>query len=113
MNVTDHPTAEWTGRQLLEAFPYDSSPKYLVRDNDKIYGEELTDKVEVLGIEEVPTAPKLPWQNPYCERVIGSIRRDCLDHILPLNEAHLRRALGEYVVAGWVGVEEAVAAGHL
>jgi putative transposase len=97
VNVTANPTAEWTGRQLLEAFPYDSSPKYLVRDNDKIYGEEFTDKVEALGIEEVPTAPKSPWQNPYCERVIGSIRRECLDHIIPLNEAHLRRVLGEYV----------------
>ena len=97
MNVTANPTGEWTGRQLLEAFPYDSKPKYLLRDNDKIYGEEFTDQVEVLGIEEVKTAPKSPWQNPYVERVIGSFRRECLDHIIPLNEAHLRRVLGEYV----------------
>ena len=98
VNVTANPTAKWTGRQLLEAFPYDSKPKYLLRDNDKIYGEEFTDMVEVLGIEEVKTAPKSPWQNPYCERVIGSFRRECLDHIIPLNEAHLRRVLSEYLV---------------
>jgi len=97
VNVTANPTAEWTARQLLEAFPYDSKPKYLVRDNDKIHGEEFTDMVKVLGIEEVNTAPKSPWQNPYCERVIGSIRRECLDHIIPLNEAHLRRVLSEYL----------------
>ena len=91
MNVTANPTAAWTGQQLLETFPYDSKPKYLLRDNDKIYGEEFTDMVEVLGIEEVKTAPKSPWQNPYVERVIGSIRRECLDHIIPLNEAHRGR----------------------
>jgi transposase InsO family protein len=98
VNVTDHPTAAWTARQLLEAFPYDSKPKYLLRDNDKIYGDEFTDMVEVLGIEEVKTAPRSPWQNPYVERVIGSIRRECLDHIIPLNEVHLRRVLREYLV---------------
>ncbi len=97
VNVTANPAAEWTGRQLLEAFPYDSKPKYLLRDNDNIYGEEFTDMVEILGIEEVKTAPKSPWQNPYVERVIGSFRRECLDHIIPLNEVHLRSVLSEYV----------------
>ena len=98
MNVTAHPTAEWTGRQLLEAFPYGTKPKYLLRDRDSIYGWEFEQCVKALGIEQVKSAPRSPWQNPYVERVIGSIRRECLDHIVPLNEAHLRRVLREYVV---------------
>ena len=95
-NVTEHPTARWTAQQLLEAFPFDSSPRYLLRDRDAIYGELVQRRIESLGIEEVVIAPKSPWQNPYAERIIGSIRRDCLDHLIVLNERHLRRILRDY-----------------
>jgi putative transposase len=95
-NVTAHPTARWTAQQLVEAFPFDSAPSYLLRDRDAIYGDLVRRRIKSLGIEEVITAPRSPWQNPYCERVIGSIRRDCLDHVIVLNERHLRRILREY-----------------
>ena len=95
-NVTEHPTAQWTAQQLVEAFPFDSAPRYLLRDRDAIYGEAVRRRIKSLGIEEVVTASRSPWQNPYCERVIGSIRRDCLDHVIVLNERHLRRILREY-----------------
>ena len=95
-NVTTHPTAQWTAQQLVEAFPFDSAPRYLLRDRDAIYGEKVRRRIKSLGIEEVVTAPRSPWQNPFCERIIGSIRRDCLDHIIVLNERHLRRILREY-----------------
>jgi putative transposase len=95
-NVTEHPTAQWTARQLVEAFPFDSAPRYLLRDRDAIYGKAVRRRIKSLGIEEVITAPRSPWQNPFVERVIGSIRRDCLDHIIVLNERHLRRILREY-----------------
>ena len=85
-NVTEHPTAQWTAQQLVEAFPFDSTPRYLLRDGDGIYGERVQRRFESLGIEEVVTAPGSPWQNPYVERVIGSIRRDCTDHVIVLNE---------------------------
>jgi len=97
VNATANPTAKWTARQLLEAFPYDSKPKYLLRDNDKIFGWEFQRCVEALEIDEVPSAPKSPWQNPYVERVIGTIRRECLDHIIPVNEEHLLRVLREFI----------------
>jgi transposase InsO family protein len=95
-NVTAHPTARWTAQQLVEAFPFDSAPRYVLRDRDAIYGEKVHRRIKSLGIEEVITAPRSPWQNPFCERVIGSIRRDCLDHVIVLNERHLRRILREY-----------------
>ena len=96
-NVTEHPTAQWTAQQLTEAFPFDSAPRYLLRDRDAIYGEKVQRRIRNLGIEEVVTAPRSPWQNPFCERVIGSFRRDCLDHVIVINERHLRRILREYI----------------
>jgi putative transposase len=95
-DVTAHPTARWTAQQLVEAFPFDSAPRYLLRDRDAIYGGKVRRRIKSLGIEEVVTAPRSPWQNPYAERVIGSIRRDCLDHVIVLNERHLRRIFREY-----------------
>ena len=77
-NVTTHPTAQWTAQQLVEAFPWDEAPKYLLRDRDSIYGDAVQRRIKSLGIKEVKTAPQSPWQNPYVERLIGSIRRDCL-----------------------------------
>jgi putative transposase len=94
--VTEHPTAEWVARQLLEAFPWDSAPRYLLRDRDGSYGEKFGEAANWLGIREVLTAPQSPWQNAYVERLIGSIRRECLDHVIVLNEAGLRRVLKSY-----------------
>ena len=96
-NVTEHPSAEWTTQQMVDAFPWDSAPRYLLRDRDQIYGAYFDRRVEGLGVEQVRTAPRSPWQNPFVERVIGTIRRDCLDHVIVLNERHLRRILREYV----------------
>ena len=96
-NVTPHPTAEWTAQQIVESFPFDSAPKYLLRDRDRIYGYEFQKQLEVIGITEVLSAPRSPWQNPYVERVIGSIRRECLDHVIVLNEESLRRTLVSYL----------------
>jgi transposase InsO family protein len=95
-NVTEHPTAQWTAQQILEAFPFDMAPKYLLRDRDGIYGFDFQHRVASMGIEEVLTAPRSPWQNAYVERIIGSIRRECLDHVIILNEAHVRRILRSY-----------------
>ena len=95
-NVTEHPTAEWTAQQLIEAFPLESAPRYMLRDGDAIYGEKVRRKLRALGIEEVVTAPASPWQNAYVERLIGSIRRELLDHVVVLNERHLRRLLKTY-----------------
>lgn len=94
--VTANPTAEWTARQLLEAFPWDSAPRYLLHERDCIYGEKLCETSRSMGIHEVLTAPQSPWQNPYVERFIGSIRRECLDHIIVFHEAGLRRILKDY-----------------
>ena len=94
--VTANPTAEWTTRQLLEAFPWDSAPRYLLRDRDACYGEEFHKATGWLGIREVLTAPRSPWQNPYVERLIGTIRRECLDHVIVMNEPGLRRVLKLY-----------------
>jgi len=96
-NVTANPTAQWTAQQIVEAFPFDSAPRYLQRDRDCIYGDEFRRRVENLGIEEVISAPRSPWQNPYVERVIGTIRRELLDHVIVLNEKHLKRLLAEYL----------------
>ncbi len=95
-NVTEHPTAEWTAQQLVEAFSWESPPKYLLRDRDAIYGNRFRKRVRGLGMKERRIAPRSPWQNPYVERVIGSIRRECLDHAVVLNERHLKRLLRGY-----------------
>ena len=95
-NVTTNPTARWTAQQIVEAFPFDTAPRFLPRDRDGIYGEYFRHRVEHMGIEEVLIAPRSPWQNPYAERAIGSIRRECLDHVIVLNEDHLHRILAEY-----------------
>ena len=91
--VTEHPTAAWLSHQVTEAFPWDTAPRYLLRDRDASYGADFRSRVEARGITEVITAPRSPWQNVYVERVIGSIRRDCLDHIVIFYERHLRRVL--------------------
>ena len=96
-NVTEHPTAEWTARQLLEACPLEESPRYLIRDRDSVYGERFSRRAETLDIREVIIAPRSPWQNAYAERVIGSIRRECLDHVVVIGERHLLWILGKYV----------------
>jgi transposase InsO family protein len=95
-NVTSHPTAEWTARQIAEAFPWDSAPRYLLHDRDCVYGAAFHQRVEEMGIREVLTAPRSPWQNPYVERFLGSLRRECLDHVIVLNEASLRRIIRSY-----------------
>jgi transposase InsO family protein len=95
-NVTTHPTAEWTARQVIQAFPYEEAPRFLLRDRDGIYGAHFRECLKHLEIEEVKIAPRAPWQNPYVERLIGSIRRECLDHVIVLNEDHLHRILTEY-----------------
>jgi putative transposase len=95
-NVTEHPTATWTAQQLIEAFPDASAPFYLLRDRDRVYGHAFSHRVKGMGIREVLTAPHSPWQNPFAERLIGSIRRECLDHVLVLGERHLYRILTRY-----------------
>ena len=95
-NATAHPTAEWTAQQIVEAFPDDTSPRFLIRDRDGIYGHIFRQRVRSMDIEEVVTAPRSPWQNPYVERLIGSIRRECLNHVVVLNERHLGRILRSY-----------------
>ena len=96
VNITDHPTATWSAQQVVEAFPEDTAPRWLHRDRDRIYGEVYQRRLAGMGIAEVVSAPTSPWQNPYIERLIGSIRRECLDHVLIFNEAHLRRVLTSY-----------------
>jgi putative transposase len=95
-NVTEHPTAVWTAHQIVAAFPDDSAPAYLLRDRDQVYGELFRHRVKGMRIEEVLTAPHSPWQNPFAERLIGSIRRECLNHVLVLGERHLCRVLTRY-----------------
>ena len=95
-NVTAHPTAEWTGQQLREAFPFAQLPRYLLRDRDAIFGDAFREQVRDMGICEVLSAPRSPWQRAYVERVIGSIRRECLDHVIVFHEASLRRTLNSY-----------------
>lgn len=94
--VTSHPTAEWTAQQLLQAFPWDTAPRYLLRDRDGNYGKVFRETALGLGIKEVLCAPRSPWQNAYAERLIGSIRRECLDHVIVLHETGLRRVLRSY-----------------
>ena len=96
INVTTNPTAEWIARQLTEAFPWDEAPHCLIRDRDQIYGAIVTRRLRAMGIRDKPTAPASPWQNGFAERLIGSIRRECVDHFVVLGEAHLRRILKSY-----------------
>ena len=96
INVTTSPTAEWVARQLTEAFPWNEAPRYLIRDRDRIYGSVVTRRLRAIGIRDKPTAPASPWQNGFAERPIGSIRRECVDHVIVLGETHLRRILKSY-----------------
>jgi transposase InsO family protein len=96
LSVTANPTAEWIARQITEAFPWNEAPDYLIRDRDGSYGHAVTKRLAAMGIRDHPTAPRSPWQNGHAERLIGSIRRECLDHIVVFNEAHLRRILAAY-----------------
>ncbi|MBD3869544.1 MAG: transposase [Acidobacteria bacterium] len=97
-NVTEHPSARWTAQQIVEAFPADGTEsRYLLRDRDAIYGSHFRKRVRNMGIKELLIAPRSPWQNPYCERVIGSIRRECTNHVIVWNEDHLRRILLKYM----------------
>ncbi len=93
INVTDHPTAQWTAHQIVDAFPDDSAPRFLLRDRDVVYGESFTRRLAGLGIRDLLIAPRAPWQNPFAERLIGSIRRECLDQVIVLHGRHLRRLL--------------------
>src|SRR6202790_2247354 len=96
INVTAHPTAEWVARQITEAFPWKEEPRYMIRDRDRIYGAVLRRRLRAMGIRDKPIAPASPWQNGFAERLIGSIRRECLDRVIVLGEAHLRRILKSY-----------------
>ena len=96
-NVTEHPTAQWTAQQIVEAFPFDTAPSYLIRDGDGVYGERVTRRIESLGIDEVITAPASPSQNAYVERVIGTLRRELVDHVIVLNERHLKKLMSSYL----------------
>ena len=95
--VTNHPTAEWTAQQMREAFPWDTAPQYLLRDRDRIFGKDFVEQVKAMGIKQVLSAPRSPWQRAYVERVIGSIRRECLDYIIVINELSLHQHLREFV----------------
>jgi len=97
VNVTAHPTAAWTAQQLREAWPWDSAPRFVIRDRDGIYGPDVQATMQAMGIEGVVIAPRAPWQNPFVERVIGSLRRECLDHVIVWNERSLRRHLQQYL----------------
>jgi transposase InsO family protein len=96
INVTANPTAEWVARQITEAFPWDGAPRYMIRDHDRIYGAIVTRRLRAMGIRDKPIAPASPWQNGFAERLIGSVRRECLDHSIVSGEAHLRRILISY-----------------
>jgi len=96
IEVTRHPTAEWLARQITEAFPWSSAPAYLVRDNDSAYGHVFTHRLRAMGIRDRPISPRSPWQNGHVERLIGTVRRECLDRILIFGEQHLRRVLASY-----------------
>src|SRR6266508_2798793 len=105
--VTRHPTAEWLAQQIVEAFPWDKAPTYLVRDNDGAYGQAFLTRVRTMGIRDRPISPRSPWQNPYVERLIGTLRRDCLDHVLIFGERHFitarARPTGSFHSDGLIG----------
>ena len=96
INVTANPTAEWIARQITQAFPWDETPRYLIRDRDRVYGAAVTRRLRAMGIRDKPIAPGSPWQNGFAERLIGSIRRECTDYVVALGEGHLRRLLQSY-----------------
>jgi hypothetical protein len=96
INVTANLTAEWVARQITEAFPWDGAPRYMIRDRDRIYGTVVARRLRAMGIRDKPSAPASLWQNGFAERLIGSIRRECLDRVIVLGEAHLRRILKSY-----------------
>jgi len=96
-NVTEHPAARWTAQQIVEAFPFDTAPSYLIQDGDGLYGERVTRRIERPGIDEVITAPASPWQNAYVERVIETLRRELFDHVIVLNERHLKRLMSSHL----------------
>src|SRR5947208_3371219 len=96
INVTSNPTAEWIARQITEAFPWNEVPRYLIRDRDQAFGAVVTRRLRAMGIRDKPIAPGSPWQNGFAERLIGSIRRECTDHVIALGEGHLRRILQSY-----------------
>ena len=95
-NVTRNPTTEWIVRQITEAFPWDKALHYLIRDRDSIFGELVKKRLRAMGIRDKPTAPRSPWQNAYAECLIGSVRRECVDHCIVVNESHLRMILRIY-----------------
>ena len=95
-NPTEHPTAQWAAQQIVEAFPWDTVPKYLILDRDLIYGKYFRQRVRNMGIREVVIEPRSPWQNPYAERLIGSMRRECLNHVIVLSKNHLLKILSSY-----------------
>jgi putative transposase len=94
--VTPNPTQNWLARQMTEAFPWDTAPRYLLRDRDASYGQAFRDRVQAMAIKEVVTAARSPWQNPYVERIIGLIRRECLNHVVIFDERHLHGVLSSY-----------------
>jgi transposase InsO family protein len=96
INVTSRPTAEWIIRQITEAFPWNEAPRYLIRDRDQVYGTAVRRRLRTMGIRDKPIAPSSPWQNGVAERLIGSIHRECTDHVIVFGEAHLRRVLKSY-----------------
>jgi transposase InsO family protein len=96
INVTAYPTADWVARQLTEAFPWNEAPRYMIRDRDRIYGAVVTRRLRAMGIRDKPTAPASPWQNGVAERLVGSIRRESVDHVIVLGEADLLRILKSY-----------------
>ena len=96
INVTAHPTAEWIAQQITEAFPWNEVPRYLIRDRDRIYGVVVTRRLRAMGIRDKPIAPGAPWQNTYAERLVGTLRRECVDHIIALSEQHLCQVLKSY-----------------
>ena len=96
INVTESPTADWIALQLTQAFPWDETPRYLIRDNDRIYGDVAQRRIRAMGIRDKPIAPASPWQNSFAERLIGSIRRECVENFVVRGETHLRRILRAY-----------------
>jgi len=111
--VTRNPSAEWLAQQMAEAFPWNTAPTYLVHDNDRAYGQAFQRRIRAMGIRDRPISPRSPWQNPYAERLIGSLRRKCVNHVLIVSERHLRRVLAlysSYYNAHALGVGEGCAA---